>query len=122
MKLLPLLLLSSPAFAQTCLTSIEVRKVNDLLDSYEALQEDSATFAQWQDAYTQCEELRRQDSLQIVDSEKLLKKSNKRSEELESDNGKLQKKVKRTGGLFWVVVGIAVSELGYIGIDAATSK
>lgn len=123
MNLTPILiLLSLPTFAQTCLTAVEVRKVNDLLDSYEILQEDSLFAVQWQGAYMECERIKAELRKQREDEKKHRKIAEDRTEALETDNGKLQKKVKRTGILFWVIVGIAAAELGYIGIDAAVSK
>ena len=116
MKPLLLLLLSSPCFAQTCLTAIEVRKVNDLLDSYEALQEDSATFIQWQTAYNQCETIRTLEAADREDLIQLLEMERTRSKALDTMLTTSNRKAKRRSRLVWILGGVAVVETVVIGV------
>lgn len=114
MKSLLLLLLPLTTSAQTCLTAIEVRKVNDLLDSYEALQEDSATFVQWQTAYNQCETLRALEAADREDLTQLLEMERTRSKALETMLTTSNRKAKRRSRLVWIL-GI------YSGLSTAAS-
>ena len=102
--------------AQTCLTAIEVRKVNDLLDSYEALQEDSATFVKWQTAYNQCETIRALQAADREDLSQLLEMERTRSKALETMLTTSNRKAKRRSRLVWILGGVAVVETVVIGV------
>lgn len=116
MKTLLLLFMPLTASAQTCLTAIEVRKVNDLLDSYEALQEDSATFVQWQTAYNQCETLRTLEAADREDLSQLLEMERTRSKALDEMKERAERKAKRRSRLVWILGGVAVVETVVIGV------
>jgi hypothetical protein len=120
MKTLLLLFLPFTTSAQTCLTAIEVRKVNDLLDSYEALQEDSATFVQWQTAYDQCETLRTLEAADRDDLTQLLEMERTRSKALDIMLTTSNRKAKRRSRIVWILGGVAVVETVVIGVAIGT--
>lgn len=108
------------AHGQTCLTAIEVRKVNDLLDSYEALQEDSATFVKWQTAYNQCETLRTLEAADREDLTQLLEMERTRSKALDEMKERAERKAKRRSRLVWILGGVAFVETVVIGVAIGT--
>jgi hypothetical protein len=120
MKPLLLLFLPLTTSAQTCLTAIEVRKVNDLLDSYEALQEDSATFVKWMAAYNQCETLRTLEAADREDLSQLLEMERTRSKALDIMLTTSNRKAKRRSRLVWILGGVAVVETVVIGVAIGT--
>jgi len=120
MKTLLLLLLPLTTSAQTCLTAIEARKVNDLLDSYEALQEDSATFVKWRTAYNQCETLRTLEAADREDLSQLVEMERTRSKALEIMLTTSNRKAKRRSRLVWIFGGVALVKTVVIGVAVGT--
>lgn len=114
-----LLFLCGSVNAQTCLTAIEVRKVNDLLDSYEILQEDSLFAVEWQEAYIECQRLRQLEDSQRHDMNQLLDIERTRSAALSAMNERTQRKAKTRARIAWILGGIVAIETFGISVAVA---
>ena len=115
----------SNASAQYCLTIEQVKAVNWLLDERDWLTEqvklDSVQLAEYQKALRQSIALEKQARNEAANMDTLYSIEAQRSEELQSNLNKEQKKVKRRQTLLWIVSAVAVVETAIIGISYGLS-
>ena len=99
-----------------CLDSIDVKKVNYLLDDRDWLIEqarlDSLQLVEYQDALTAAIALEKQARNESANKDTLITITNERSENLEQALNKEQRRVKRRERLLWVAGAVGIIKLG----------
>lgn len=109
-----------------CLDSVEVKKVNYLLDERDWLIEqarlDSLQLIEYQDALTAAIALEQQARNESANKDTLISITNERSTNLEQELNKAKRRVKRRERLLWVVSAVAAVETVIIGISYGLSS